>query len=163
MIYALILILGILSFNRTEEWQTEMSLWSSAVNRGYEMARSHLYLGLAHKDQGDLVAVDSSFARAATDRSMAARAINNRGSIAYLREDYSEARRRYLEALEIWPDYPDALSGLATVRYQEARQRRDLSMMDEVIAGYRYVLTIDPHHQATIDNLNLALEAVGHK
>ena len=45
------LTLASLALIRTAEWRTDLAIWSAAVREGPLMPRSHLCLGLAHKDR----------------------------------------------------------------------------------------------------------------
>jgi len=137
------------------------------------MPRSHLCLGLAHKDQaraGDFASWETaarSFVRcrdlayAQRDAAMASRALNNLGSVAYEVGQVDIAEGYYTDALDLVPDYDDAIVNLATVRFRRAQEARDKSMLLEAIDGYRMALALRPTHAQAWGNLSLALEAIG--
>ena len=110
----LLAILALLSSARSQEWSTDMALWSAAVDSGPEMPRAHLCLGLAHKDAGEWAEAATEFgncrdlAMAARD-GIAGRCVNNIGSVAFALGDLERAEGQYLLALQIDPGMVDAM------------------------------------------------------
>jgi tetratricopeptide (TPR) repeat protein len=150
-----VLMLAVLSVQRTQVWADEMTLWRDAVVKGPGMSRAHLYLGNAHKDlaqhatdeayrQQQWLAAAAAFERAsATARGLdlALRALNNRGGVFFTLGDQAldegrraEALEHYERAEEIYravearnPIYADALINLGNSTLIRARLTPGLS------------------------------------
>ena len=151
-----VLILATLSHLRSLEWNSEERLWASAVRTGPLMPRSHLCLGLAHKDRQDWIAAHEAFARC-RDLSMeqhnaglASRCWNNLGSLSLTLGQLDLAEMAYSQSLLLVPGYPDAMANMASVWLE----RGDTAA---AIKGYREVLEMLPWHAQTWTNLSLAL------
>lgn len=165
-----VLALAALSFSRTEEWRTDLSLWSAAIAEGPQMPRSHLCLGLAHKDiamagnpgawQDAAEAFNQCLVLASEqhDAAMGSRALNNLGSVAYELGELDLAEKHYQQAADLMPFYEDAEVNLASVMVARAQRTRDVGLLDSAILRYRAILVQTPGHAMALENLERATE-----
>jgi Flp pilus assembly protein TadD len=72
-------------------------------------------IGLIHDDEGRLSAAEKCYERAVGLDPTLARAWNNWGVCAFVREDWATAKTRFEKALEVQPDNENARLNLADV------------------------------------------------
>ena len=96
------------------------------------------YLGLAAMIQGDLDGADAQFERAYTWRSRWARVANTRGTVFMTAEEFERAAGFYDRALEVVPDYPEALLGKVRALTFAGRYRDALAATDVLLALERW-------------------------
>lgn len=161
-----ILVLSGLARMRTWEWQTDLDLWSAAVERGPAMPRSRLCLGLAYVDQQDWIAAGAAFkecrqlAAQQSNAGLLVRAWNNTGSTFFQQGNLDGAEAAYERALGLQPDFTDAQVNQASVMMERARVARDRSMLISAAAAYRRVVESQPTHILAWRNLHMAAIAL---
>ena len=162
-----------LTYDRNRAWLDDFSLWTDSVAKAPLMPRSNLYLGNAYKDRaiysGAGATRDESWQLAAAsyeqvikvayDREhhdLALRALNNLGSVRFMLQDFDAAERAYLEAVQLNPQYADAIVNVGNihlVRGRKAKENgratdRSLDIWGEGIKYYERALRIAPNHYA---------------
>ena len=171
----LVLGYGLLTFERNQVWQTDFSLWTDAVAKAPKMPRNHLYLGNAHKDAA-FASVDEAAKMAHWERARAAyrqtiendpqndlalRALNNLGAVSFVLQDIETAEKAYRRAVELNPNYADALVNLGTTYHEKGRRQQDPAIADpllrESVEYYRRALKLLPNHADAWANMGLAL------
>ena len=98
LLVAATIVLGALSVQRNQAWANDFTLWGDAVRKAPLMARTHLYLGNAHKDaayqsrgaaerdrhwKAASTAYERAHEVAGGDEDLALRALNNRGGVHF--------------------------------------------------------------------------------
>jgi len=81
-------------------------------------------IGLLYDDEGRLSAAEKCYEKAVTLDPTLARAWNNWGVCAFVREDWKTARVRFEKALEIQPDNENARLNLADLPEEAPRTRK---------------------------------------
>ena len=166
---------GLLTFERNQVWKTDYSLWTDAVHKAPKMPRNHLYLGNAHKDAA-FASLDEEVKMAHWERArasyrntiendpendLALRALNNLGAVSFVLKDVETAEEAYRRAVELNPQYADALVNLGTTYHEKGRREQDPEVADsllrESVEYYRRALKLLPNHADAWANMGLAL------
>lgn len=176
---ALLLVLGVLTFQRNRVWADDFSLWRDAVARGPLMPRPALYLGNAHKDAAFASPAESTALghwRAAADQyrrvielgthgDLSVRALNNIGSVHFVLGEHALAEQAFRQAVDLNPDYADALINLASVTLTRARgipdSRERRAAFAEVVTLYSRALELRPNHYQAHGNLGVVQQDLG--
>ncbi len=176
-----LLFYAALTWQRNEVWQDNFSLWGDAVARAPQMPRVHLYMGNTHKDAARLLPPDSevtaahwaearSYFRRAIELQpqggdLALRALNNLGAVSFVLKDIDAAERAYRRAVELNPEYADALVNLGTVYHERGRVEADPSRsqakLKEAVTHYSRALRLLPNHADAWANMGLAYFDLG--
>jgi len=146
---ALAALCGLLTFQRNEDYRSEITLWRQAVDFNPGNARAHnnlsyVLLQKGHVDEAiaqgqKALAIDSSFAD-----------IHNNLGNAFLRKGrIGDAMTEYRKALEIDPAYAGACYNLGNVFLQEGQT-------EQAVTQYQEALKIDPDYAAASNNLGKA-------
>ena len=170
---------GAITAGRNTVWQSDFKLWSDAVDKAPKMPRNHLYLGNTHKDaalgstekERELVhwelARESYRQTIELDRKndLALRALNNLGAVSFVLKDIETAEKAYRRAVEINPEYADALVNLGTIYHEKARREVDPVISQPLFAEstkcYRKALRLLPNHADAWANMGLAFFEMG--
>lgn len=170
---------GAITVERNTVWQSDFQLWSDAVAKAPKMPRNHLYLGNSHKDaafassdkerelQHWELARKSYRQTIELDRTsdLALRALNNLGAVSFVLRDIDTAEKAYRRAIELNPNYADALVNLGTTYHQKARIETDPAksrlLFAEAAEYYRRALKLLPNHADAWANMGLALFEMG--
>jgi tetratricopeptide (TPR) repeat protein len=115
----LLLILALLSHQRSEVWNSELRLWTNAVERAPNAYRAHMHLGGAQEAEGAIVAALDSYRQATRLGSRVAETHYNLGNALRLTRHAAQARQSWERSLQLDPTFLDALLNLAG-SYQEA-------------------------------------------
>ena len=121
LLVALVLVLGVLSYERSRVWRSPETLWADARAKAPLMPRPHLYMGDVYKSQGH-----NREALAAYQRALAVNPTllsggdllsiyNNTGAVHLALGNNEEATRWYHLALQLDPDYAKAREALAAL------------------------------------------------
>ena len=117
-----LLVLILLSFQRTATWADSTRLWQDALDRGPLMPRPHLFVGDAHFVAGQHGLALERYATALTvnprQLSAADQLVlhNNRGATLLAMGAFDEAGQAFEQALRIDPTYGPALESLQGIR-----------------------------------------------
>ena len=171
---------GWLSFERNRVWRDNFSLWGDAVSKAPKMPRVHLYLGNTHKDAAFTSADPAEVSRhweAArreyqktveldSQGDLGLRAFNNLGAVNFVLDDIDAAEKAYRRAVEINPQYADAIVNLGTISHERVRRRevepgRQRQALEQAIGYYRQALELQPNHPYAHANMGLAYFDLG--
>ena len=124
-IYAVIPLLGVLSFQRDARWKDEITLWADASRQGPLMPEAHFNLGYAHHQLGNLDSALTSYERAVALDPVYVRAQTNLGAALRQIGRLDDAARALGAALQVEPSSVEALNNLgltfaAIGNYEEA-------------------------------------------
>lgn len=165
-----------LTWQRNEVWHDNFSLWSDAVAKAPHMPRVHLYMGNTHKDAAMLLPAENPETAAHWEQArfyfrraielepgrgdLALRALNNLGAVSFVLRDIDAAEKAYRRAVELNPDYADALVNLGTIYHERGRVERDpalsQALLTEAVEFYRRALRLLPNHADAWANMGLA-------
>lgn len=174
---AALICFGVLSYQRSAAWATELSLWEDAVRQGPQMPRAQLYLGDAHREAGQMtdgrsrslhtLAARQAYERVVAleprQRLLALQAENGLAILALAAGDLAGAEGRLQRILAEHPDFVDGLVNLGNVHYARARQTRgaDRASLGHAIEHYERALVRAPGRMAAHLNLGAALHLAG--
>jgi len=145
----LLLILGILSWQRTWAYESEETLWTDtlAKNPNCETGYNNLGLVLFQKGQVDEAIVD--YQEALEIAPNAAKAHNNLGNALLHKGQVDVAITHLHKALEIIPNFAEAHSNLGNALLIKGQ-------MDEAITHFQKALEITPNYAEAHNNLGVA-------
>ena len=147
-VLALLLALGILTWQRNRVWQDELSLWQDAVAKGPLMPRAHVHLGNARRQGGQPGAARAAFETALQLEPDHRAARTNLGNLYYeagvkSRADTSQSRDHLLRAaahyeqvLAVDSTYKEALNNLGSVYLLLGREEAAVRVYRRAIAAY---------------------------
>jgi len=173
---ALLVLYAGLTWQRNEVWHDNFALWTDAVAKAPQMPRVHLYMGNTHKDAAMLLPAESPVAAAHWEQArfyfrraielepgrgdLALRALNNLGAVSFVLRDIDAAEKAYRRAVDINPDYADALVNLGTIYHERGRVQQDpalsQALLKEAVEFYRRALRLLPNHADAWANMGLA-------
>ena len=100
------------SYQRSSEWRSELTLYTSALAVCPDNAKVHYNIG---KVSGESTRAEQEYRRALVLNPAYEQALNNLGNLLEKRGDYAEARRLFLRALDIRPSFSTAWLNLGIV------------------------------------------------
>jgi protein O-mannosyl-transferase len=173
---AVLILYAGLTWQRNEVWHDNFSLWSDAVAKAPQMPRVHLYMGNTHKDAALALPPESPLTAAHWEQArfyfrralelepgrgdLALRALNNLGAVSFVLRDIDAAEKAYRRAVEINPDYADALVSWGTIYHERGRVQKDPALsqaiLTEAVEFYRRALRLLPNHADAWANMGLA-------
>jgi tetratricopeptide (TPR) repeat protein len=121
LVVALLAICASLTHARSLVWRDELSLWSDAALKAPQMYRTHLHLGGALEQSGQVQAALASYDRALALAPDAIEVHYNRGRVLIMLGQADAALEAYGRCLELDPNYLPAQINLAAL-YQDLRQ-----------------------------------------
>jgi tetratricopeptide (TPR) repeat protein len=154
MVAAAGLTLGILTFQRNADYQSDLSIWRDTVGKVPNNSRAHNNLGAVLARRGRIDEAMAHYQRALEIKPDYADAHNNLGAVLTRRGRIDEAIAHYRRALEIKPDYAEA-------HYNFGITLRGRGRIDEAIDHYQRALEIKPDYADAHNNLGLALAGRG--
>ena len=181
-------VLGFLTFQRNDVYQSEISVWEDTVSKAPHNARAYSNLGNILSAKRDFQAALVQYQKALELRPDLAGSHSNLGNtLAYLgRIDAAEAC--YQKAIEIDPNFADPQNNLASLfarrgefeqaklHYQRALQIKPdypeahnnlanifarRKQLDAAIPHYREALKLKPDYAEAHNNLGFALASIG--
>ncbi|MEE3040158.1 MAG: tetratricopeptide repeat protein [Candidatus Latescibacterota bacterium] len=111
----LLLIAYVLTWQRSDTWETERSLWSDAVVKGPQMAIAHYNLGFAQHIAGQSDSATAHYRMALHIEPDYVRPLNNLGAIMREEGRLVDARKILHRAAELEPDNAEVLNNLGLV------------------------------------------------
>ncbi len=175
----ILLVFFLLTWQRNAVWATDFTLWEDAISKAPKMPRVHLYWGNAHKDaafaqqEGSQAAQRHwNEARGAFHRAielqprgdLALRALNNLGAVSFVLQDVDAAEQAYRRAVELNPEFADALVNLGTIYHDRGRRAagaEGVAMLRQSVEYYRRALQQLPNHADAWANMGLAYGDMG--
>src|SRR5208282_4294898 len=147
---ALLLIPGIVSWQRSWVYNSQESLWSDTLAKNPDCWLGHNSLGLAFLEKGQADEAIEKFQKALEINPNYAEAHTNLGNACLRNGQLSEAIEQYEMAVKINPKFAQAHSNLGAVFAQKGE-------LDEAIAQYHEALEINPNLAEAYTNLGNAL------
>lgn len=181
----LVVICGVLTWQRNKVWKDEISLWSDVVTKAQENMRAHQILGYNLELVGEYEGAQAEYLKARELRADNVVVVNDLGRLMGLQGRYGEAEEWYRKALEINPKNLNSYNGLGNLRLNQGRLEeaeefylkalensgKDLAAYNNL--GYVYMLQerweeaeemfeqalkIDPEFEQAKGNLEYALD-----
>jgi tetratricopeptide (TPR) repeat protein len=149
-----LLILGLLSWQRAWVYENDETLWTDTLTRNPDCWVGHNNLGSFLRRKGELDQAMSHFERAAEINPNYAEAHNNLGNALVEMDRTDEAIPEYEKALAIRPAYAEAHNNLGIALGQKGR-------LAEAIVQFQQALEIRPDLGAVHTNLAVALFKAG--
>ena len=150
----LVVILGVLTWQRSEVWQDSESLWLSAVQDHPDYADLHHNLGLAYLSKGKLDAAIGSYQAVLDLDAKRIPAMNNLGTAYARKGEFDEAISWYKQALVLRPDYAQVYGNLGSVNIKREQY-------DAAIADFRKALELEPRRVDLHYNIGIAWHRKG--
>ena len=151
---AVLLVLGLLSWQRARAFESEETLWTDTLAKNPHCWLAYNNLGNALSQKGQQ---DEAIALLQTALKINANydlAHNNLGNAFFKKKQLDEAIAQYRQALALNPWLVEARGNLADALDRKGRR-------DEAIAEYEKALDINPHDIEAHNNLGMALYQKG--
>ncbi len=132
-----LLILGIISFTRSEVWHDGGRLWSDVINQYPDYYESYLYRGDYYRGIGNSDKALRDYANAITLKPDSSKAYVNRGNLYQTLGHFDLALADYNKALQIRPQGYEVLMNRANTLSQ-------MGNFDAALSDYYKVLSINP-------------------
>jgi len=142
----LLLILGILSWQRVWVYESEETLWTDTLSKNPNCWVGYNNLGDVHLQKGQVDEAMALFRKALGINPDYAVANNNFGIALAQKGQVDEALVHLQKAVEIDPNYAEAHNNLGNALAQKGR-------MDEAMAQYLKALDIDPNYAEAYNNI----------
>ncbi len=146
--------LGILTFQRNVDYQSELSIWEDTVAKAPGNAGAHNNLGNALANRGKIDEAMAHYRKAMEICPDFADSHNNLGFALAGRGQIDEAMAHYRTALELRPDYAEAHNDFGVALAGRGQT-------DEAMAHYRTALELKPGYAEAHNNLGVALAGRG--
>ena len=154
IVAAVVLTLGILTFRRNLDYQSDLSIWRDTVDKAPDNFRGHNNLGLALAGRGQIDEALAHYQTALKIKPDYAEARNNLGAALAGCGRLGEALPHYQRALEIKPDYAEAHNNLGLALAGCGR-------LDEALAQFQAALAVKPDYAEAHNSLGAALAGCG--
>ncbi len=146
--------LGVLTFERNEDYRSDLSIWENTVAKAPDNERVRNNLGYALATRGEIEEAVAEYHRSLQINPNYDRAHYNLGVALLGRRETDEAIAHFQKALQINPSYAEALNNLGLIL-------ADRGLLDEAIARFQTALEIDPSYAETHNNLANAMAILG--
>jgi tetratricopeptide (TPR) repeat protein len=150
----ILLVLGLLSWQRARVYQSEVALWADALawNPNSWAVDDNLGSALLKERRVDEAIIQ--YQKALEINPGSAEIHDDLGIVLFQKGRVDEAMVLFEKALEIDPDYAQAHNNLGFTLFQKGR-------VDEAVAHYQMALEIDPDYAFAHSNLGMALVQKG--
>jgi tetratricopeptide (TPR) repeat protein len=149
-----LLVLGLLSWQRARVYQSDVALWSDALAWNPNSWAVDDNLGSALLKVGRVDEAIIQYQKALEINPDSAEIHDDLGIVLFQKGRVDEAMVLFEKALEIDPDYAQAHNNLGFTLFQKGR-------VDEAVAHYQMALEIDPDYAFAHSNLGMALVQKG--
>jgi hypothetical protein len=153
---AVLVTLGLLSWQRAWDFTGEESLWTATLARNPLCWVGHTNLGLAFLKDGRSNEARAHFQQALEINPNDAEAHNNLGVVFYQRGQLNEAIDQYQKAIAISPNYTDAHNNLGIAFAQNGQ-------IDQAVAQFQKAVQLKPDYAAARHNLAKAQAMQGQR
>jgi tetratricopeptide (TPR) repeat protein len=150
LVAGVLLILGILSWQRTWAYESEETLWTDTLAYNPNCWAAHNNLGFIFSQKGQVDEAIAQLQKALEINPNDAEAHNNLGKAFVQKGQADEAMVQYQKALEIDPS-------IAEARYNLGNALLRKGSVDEAMVQYQKALEINPNVAETHSNLGAAL------
>jgi len=145
-----LLILGLLSWQRTWAYESEETLWTNTLARNPNCWMGHNNLGNILFQKGQVDEAMAQYQEALEINPNLAVAHNNLGGALFQKGNLEEAMAQFQKALEINPNYADAYKNLGNALFQKGQ-------VNDAMTQYLKALEINPNYADVHNNLGHAL------
>ena len=149
-----LLLLGTLSWKRSEVYQNEATFWTDTVTKNPRGWLGHDALGSVLLLNGKIHEAEAQYEEAITINPHSALVRNNLGILLFNQRKLEQATAQLEKAVNDDPDYADAHSNLGNAFLAQGK-------IDEAIVQYEKALAIKPGNYALCFSLGNALYAQG--
>jgi tetratricopeptide (TPR) repeat protein len=149
-----LVILGILSWQRTLAYESEETLWTDTLAQNPNCWAGYNNLGQVFFERGRADEAMALYRKTLEINPNDAEAHSNLGIALFQKRHMDEAMAQYQKALEINPHFAVAHNNLGNALAQEGRA-------DEAMAQYQKALEINPYYVEAHNNLGVALSQKG--
>ena len=147
-----LLILGIMSWQRTWIFENEQTLWSDTLAKNPNAWMAHVDLGIVHLQKKEMIEAAAEFQKALVLNPNDTIAHDDLGDVLVKEGQISQAKIEYQDSLRIDPGDAEAYFDLGDVLYQQG-------LVEEAITHYQKALEINPDYTEAHYNLgNLLLQ-----
>jgi tetratricopeptide (TPR) repeat protein len=150
----LLLIMGVLTWQRNTVWQDDLTLWQDAVDKAPGMFRAQSNLGLAHYERGELDPARAAFERALELNPHYGKTWSNLGLVYEDGGLFERAGSAYRRALDLRP-------GLAGTHNNLGRLQLKAGKLEAARSSLEQALALDPFYAAAQVNLGLVHQRSG--
>jgi len=145
IMFILIAVFSLLTYQRNKVWSDDVLLWSDVVKKSPFLAKGHLNLAIAYDNSGQHYQALDSFDRVIASGLDNADTYNSRG-VCYLNLGKSSlALSDFDRAIELNPREPDFYNNRATIYQSQGEYQRAL-------ADFNVALNLKPMHADTLIN-----------
>lgn len=150
----LMVLMGVLTWQRNALWQDDLTLWQDAVEKGPNMFRAQSNLGLAHYERGELESARLAFERALELNPHYGKTWSNLGLVYEAQGAFAGAEAAFARALELHP-------GLAGPHNNLGRLHFKAGNFSAAATSLERALELDPFYLAAKVNLGLLQQRSG--
>ena len=151
----LMLILGIVSWQRTWVYENQETLWTDTLAKNPNCGMGYANLGFAFFQKGHAEEAIDQFEKAVEINPNDMDAHNDLGMALDEIGQLDEAIAQYQKALEIKPNYAGAHNNLGNTLFRKGQ-------LAEAIEQYQMAVKINPNYSEAHGNLGAALFQMGH-
>ena len=151
---AIVLVLGVLTFERAKVFQNEETLWSDTLKKNPQAWCAHNNLGNALFDRGNSADAIGHYLDAMKINPKSPDAHNNLGVTLVKEGRIDDAIEQHFEAVKLQPRQPKYHFNLGAALAKAQR-------LDEAIAEYRAALNLKPNYADAHNNLSNVLNKQG--
>jgi tetratricopeptide (TPR) repeat protein len=151
---ALLLVLGLLSWNRTLVYEDPQTLWRDTLAKNPACWMAHNNLGVLLRQQGQIDAAMDEYEQALRFNPDYPEAHNNLGITLATKGQTDEAIHEFRESLRLKPDYAEAHANLGHALALKGQ-------IDEVISQYQEAIRLKPELAGIRNSLGIMLEKKG--
>lgn len=147
-VVSLILVYGVLTFNRNFVYQTASSYWGDVIKKSPDKPRGYVNYAVEMHTNGNAQAALENYLKALELDPDRLTALANVGVLYTQTGKFDTATEYFEKALSVDPDYVDALNGMGVVAMNKG----------EFVKAQEYferVLVLEPDRQSAINNLEL--------
>ena len=146
----LLLILGLLSWQRAWVFESQETLWADTLSKNPECWLAHNYLGAALAAGGQMEEAIAEYQKAVRINPNFAEGRNNLGDALYKNGQLDESMAEYEKVIAMAPNFAEAHYNLANALVKKGQ-------VDEAIAQYQQALQIRPNYVQAHNNLGIVL------
>jgi tetratricopeptide (TPR) repeat protein len=150
LVSAAVLALGFATVRRSDDYRSEVAMWSDTVAKRPGSPRAHNNLGVALTKQGKLDEAVAEYAEAARLKPDEVHARNNLGDALFKQGRTEEAIIQFKEAVRARPTFAPSHSNLGAALMWAKRY-------DEAVDAYSVAVSLDPNSSQTHNALGTAL------
>ena len=153
--------LAVATCERNADYHSALALWTDTATKRPGNGRAHDWIGLAALKTGKTEEALGEFHRAVAIQPSNAKFRNNLGAALATLGRHEEATKEFQAAVTLDPAFTDARHNLSQAETQLAIALIRGGHVEESIAHLRRAVKLAPEDQATVYNLNFALQQLG--